>query len=111
MSNPNIETGPPTNQGSMNLVTAVALIVIGGFLILGPLLANAYNGNRDKDRVAEFYTRNGTGAVLPYAMAPSGYTNYDWGCFVAGAIMVWIGVTRNKSGNSPGLQFKWEKRQ
>ena len=106
-----MEPTTPTTQEPLHLVTAVALIVIGGLLILGPLLANAYNGSRDKDRVAEFYTRNGSGSVLPYAMMPSGYSNYDWACFVAGAIMVWIGVTRNKSGNSPGMQFKWEKRQ
>ncbi len=75
---------------------AIALIVVGGCLILGPVLANAYTSNRDKDRVAEFYTRNTNAATLPEQLHPSGYARYDWACLVAGAIMAGIGVTRSR---------------
>ena len=75
---------------------AIALIVVGGCLILGPVLANAYTSNRDKDRVAEFYTRNSNAATLPEQLHPSAYARYDWACLVAGAIMAGIGVTRSR---------------
>ena len=106
-----METEPPAPQGSMHLVTALALIVMGGLLILGPLLAKTCDGKRDKDRIAEFFTRNGNAAVLPYEMKPSGYADYDWACFIAGALMVWIGIRRSRLGKTPGMPIKDEKRQ
>jgi hypothetical protein len=51
----------------------IALIVVGGCLLFGPVLVNVYTSNKDKDRVAEFYTRNTNAAVLPRELAPSGY--------------------------------------
>ncbi|MBM3883232.1 MAG: hypothetical protein FJ387_26560 [Verrucomicrobia bacterium] len=76
----------------------IALIIVGGCLILGPVLANAYTRNRDKTRIAEFYTRNSNAAVLPAEMQSSGYGGYDWACLVAGAaaITAGIGVTRSR---------------
>jgi hypothetical protein len=58
---------------------AIALIVVGGCLLLGPLVINAYNSNRDKDRVAEFYSRTSNAAVLPKNLTLSAFTAYDWG--------------------------------
>ncbi len=82
----------------MKTGVAIALIIVGGCLILGPVLANAYARNRDKIRVAEFYTRNGNAAALPAEMQPSGYGSYDWACLLAGAgaIAAGIGVTRSR---------------
>ena len=76
---------------------AIALIAFGVCLILGALLANIYTSNRDKERVAEFYTRNSNLAPLPTEMRPSGPQFYDLGCFLAGATMVGIGVMRSRA--------------
>jgi hypothetical protein len=76
----------------MRGAVAILLILIGGCLILGPVVANAYNTNREKERIAEFYSRTTNAAVLPDSMMPTGHTAYDWGCFVAGAVMAMTGV-------------------
>jgi hypothetical protein len=81
----------------MRVGVPIALVVFGVCLILGPLLANAYTNNRDKDRIAEFYSRNGSAVVLPNDMHPSGYTAYDFGCFFAGVAMGGVGVMRSRS--------------
>jgi hypothetical protein len=75
---------------------AIALIVVGGCLLLGPLVINAYNSNRDKDRVAEFYSRTSNAAVLPKNLTLSAFTAYDWGCFIVGAIMAGMGIVRSR---------------
>jgi hypothetical protein len=61
----------------MRGTVAILLILIGGCLILGPVVANAYNTNREKERIAEFYSRTTNAAVLPDAMMPAGHTAYD----------------------------------
>jgi hypothetical protein len=76
----------------MRGAAAILLILVGGCLILGPVVANAYNTNREKERIAEFYSRTTNAAVLPDAMTPTGHTAYDWGCFVAEAVMAMMGV-------------------
>ena len=50
----------------MKSYVAITLILVGGLIILGPL----YSIERNKDRIAEFYTRNGSAVVLPDTMQP-----------------------------------------
>jgi hypothetical protein len=69
----------------------VALIVLGAIIIIVPVVAHAYSANRDKDRVAEFYTRNSNAATLPPALTPAEYTIYDYMCFWAGAVLAAVG--------------------
>jgi hypothetical protein len=71
---------------------AIALIVVGGLLILGPIVAHTYTDNRDRDRVVEFYRSRGSAEILPDSVRPSAYSAYDWACFVAGAVLVVFGV-------------------
>ena len=81
----------------MRVGVPVALIVFGVCFILGRLLANVYTSNRDRDRIAEFYSRNGSAVVLPNDMHPTGYTAYEFGCFIAGVTLGGVGVMRSRS--------------
>lgn len=45
--------------------TAVALILVGGLIILGAVASAGVSHERDKERVAEFYRKNSNAAVLP----------------------------------------------
>jgi len=71
----------------MKSYVAVTLIVVGGLIILGPL----YSIERNKDRIAEFYSRNGSAVVLPDAMQTKN-TLYEWVCLAIGLGMVATGV-------------------
>jgi len=77
---------------------AVALVVMGALVILGPVLAEAYSRAANRENVAEFYRRNSPGIGLPEPMQPAGSGPYAWACWVAGAGMVVAGVrvSRNK---------------
>jgi hypothetical protein len=66
------------------------------------LVAHSYRDGRERDRVAEFYQRNGNAAVLPEPLKPTGYGAYDAGCFLAGAVMVVVGIYRSRPAR--GLQ-------
>lgn len=83
----------------MKNAVAIMLIVVGGCLVLGPVLTNAYTTNREKERIAEFYTRNGNGAPLPEVMQPSGHTVYDWACLIAGVAVAAAGATKSRSAS------------
>ncbi len=84
----------------MRVAVVITLIVVGGLIILGPVVAHTYTTNRDKDRIAEFYARTTNAAVLPEAMQPSaGYGGYDWACFIAGAVLATTGIRRSRSLN------------
>jgi hypothetical protein len=83
----------------MKNAIAVALIVMGGLIILGPIAAGAYSSNRDKDRVAEFYSHNTNAAVLPNDLHPTGHDTYDYACWLAGVGMVLAGVIRERSAS------------
>ena len=92
----------------MKSAVAIVLIVAGAFMILGPVAAHAYTDNRDKERVAEYYSRHSiadtTGyASLPPDLHPTGYGLYDFGCWAAGVGMVVVGVivSRSKLGCAP----------
>ena len=91
----------------MKAAVAIALIVFGAIVILGPVVAHAYTNNRDKERVAEYYSRHPlpgtTGYVsLPPDLSPTGYWLYDYGCWAAGVGMVVVGVigSRSKPGST-----------
>ena len=81
----------------MKSYIAVALIVVGGLLILGPVLVHAHSRGRDKELIAEFFAKNGNGAVLPDVMLPAGYAVYEWGCLAAGVVMVIAGIKGSMS--------------
>ena len=92
----------------MKTAVVVVLILGGALVILGPVAAHAYTDNRDKERVAEFYSRTGaiigTGyASLPPDLRPTGYGLYDFGCWAVGVGMVVLGVigSRSKPGSTP----------
>jgi cytosine/uracil/thiamine/allantoin permease len=76
---------------------AVALIVIGGLLVLGPVIAHGYIHERDQQRVAEYYTRNGNAVIMPKVMEPTGISAFDWASFAVGVAMIWTGVERSKA--------------
>jgi hypothetical protein len=71
---------------------AVALVVMGGLVILGPVLAGAYSRSANKEIIAEFYRRHGLQEELPEAMRPAGSGLYAWACWLAGTGMVMAGV-------------------
>ena len=77
--------------------TAVALIVMGALVILGPVLSQSAN----KENVAEYYRRNSPGVRLPEAMQPAGSGSYAWACWLAGAGMVFAGVRLNRAETTP----------
>jgi hypothetical protein len=81
----------------MKPAVAIALIVVGGLLILGPVIAHVYVHERDQQRVAEFYTRNGNAVTLPTVMEPTGISTFDWASFAVGVAMIWTGVDRSKA--------------
>ena len=78
----------------------IALLVVGGCLMLGPMVSISYTRNRDRDRVAEFYSKHGNAETLPAEMRPSESPGSNSGavCFIAGAILLLIGVKRSASG-------------
>jgi hypothetical protein len=81
----------------MKIAVAIVLMVIGGLIILGPLAAHSYSSNRQKERIAEFYSRTTNAAVLPDAMSPEPYSVYDFVCFAAGAVCLATGIARSRS--------------
>jgi hypothetical protein len=81
----------------MKPAVAIALIVVGGLLILGPVIAHVYLHERDLQRVAEFYTRNGNAVTLTAEMEPTGISAFDWASFAVGVAMIWTGVDRSKA--------------
>ena len=76
--------------------TGIMLIVLGVVVILVPVASYAYRDSRDREHVAEFYQRNSNAAVLPSDLRPAGYGAYDAACFVAGSIIVLVGIFRSR---------------
>jgi hypothetical protein len=85
----------------MRSAAALALVVVGGLVILGPVAAHAYLDNRDKERIAEFYSRNGSAIVLPNDLHPTAYGPYEFGCWAAGVGMALAGVLQARSAPAP----------
>ena len=81
----------------MKIAVAIVLMAIGALIILGPLAAHAYCNSRQKERIAEFYSRTTNAAVLPEAMYPETYSGYDFACFAAGAVCVTTGIARSRA--------------
>jgi hypothetical protein len=67
----------PVGGIAMRCNAGVVLIVMGALVVLVPVVATAYTKNTNKDRIAEFYSRNSPGVPLPDAMEP-GSGAYDW---------------------------------
>jgi hypothetical protein len=65
---------------------AMTMIVMGGLLILGPV----WSAHKQKERIADFYQKQGNGAPLPEVMRP--HDAYDWICLVGGALLAFAGV-------------------
>jgi hypothetical protein len=80
----------------MKSYVAEALIIIGGLLILCPLYAR----ERSNDRIAEFYSRNGSAIGLPEQMQVR-FGPYDWDCLVLGLGAIGTGVGFAGRQNSP----------
>ncbi|HAB19536.1 MAG TPA: hypothetical protein PLX89_08620 [Verrucomicrobiota bacterium] len=66
----------------------IALVVVGGLLIAGPLLALQWQVHR----AAEFYERHGGGSALPDEIRPRPYAAYDWASLASGAVLVLLGT-------------------
>jgi hypothetical protein len=62
------------------------MIVVGGLLILGPVLSS----RTQKARIAQFYEKNGNGALLPREMAA--HDAFDWMCLFGGAFLTLAGI-------------------
>jgi hypothetical protein len=73
-------------QIKMKASIVITLIIMGGLLILAPVISL----ERQRDRVAEFYKKNGNAAILAAAMDLN--NTYDWTCIAAGAVLVLVGV-------------------
>gem|GEM_PF-3027351 len=73
---------------------AVALIVVGGLVIVGPLMAGADTRTANKDNIAEFYWRHGLSTELPGAMEPARSGPCAWAYWLADAGMVVAGCGR-----------------
>ena len=80
---------------------ALALIVMGAFVILGPVLVSAYSKNANKENIAEYYRRNSPGVRLPESMEPAGTDPYAWACWLAGAGMIIVGARKSRVQTSP----------
>jgi hypothetical protein len=65
---------------------AMTMIVMGGLLVLGPV----WSAQKQKERIADFYQKQGNGALLPKEMSP--HDAYDWICLVGGALLAFAGV-------------------
>jgi hypothetical protein len=80
---------------------AVALVVMGAFVVLGPLFASAYSRAANKEHIAEYYKRQSPSAKLPEAMEPAGTGAYAWACWLAGAGMVFAGIRMSRIQPQP----------
>jgi hypothetical protein len=76
----------------MRNTLAVVLIMMGGLVILGPVLTGTYLRATNKDRIAEFYSRNSPSIELPDAMESGTSGLYGWACWLAGTGMVVSGI-------------------
>ncbi|HEX4792468.1 MAG TPA: hypothetical protein VH370_01685 [Humisphaera sp.] len=81
----------------MRFLVALALIVVGGLVIVSPIVAEAYSRAANRENVAEFYRRNSSGIGLPEAMQPAGTGPYAWACWVSGTGIVVAGVFAARS--------------
>ena len=75
-----------------------ALIVLGGVIILATVLSAGIAYDRDKGRVAEFYLKPGnSSSPLPNPMMPEPIRPVEVMGFVAGSIMVGLGILRSRT--------------
>ncbi len=75
----------------MKLSVVMAMIIVGGLLMLAPLAAHEYSKERTRDSIAEFYTRNGSASDLPPAMQTN-YGPYDYICLIVGIGTLGLGI-------------------
>jgi len=81
----------------MKISIAEILIIMGGLLILTPVIL----AERQRARIAEFYQKQGNGAILPAEMHENGA--YDWVCLGTGMAMAFYGVRQAvRSSNKQG---------
>jgi hypothetical protein len=78
----------------MKTPIAMALIIVGGVLIVAPVLSGSLNEPPP--------TTNNTARVplLPDELRPKPYRAYDWACMATGAVMGFIGIR----GSGPGRE-------
>jgi hypothetical protein len=79
-----------------SMPVAVALIVMGTIVVLGPVIASAYSRAANREHIAEYYKRMPPTAELPEAMRPAGTGAYAWACWLAGAGMVFAGIRMSR---------------
>ena len=75
---------------------ALALIVLGGLIIIVAVTAGAIRHERDKERVAEFYRNHSNTANLPYELHVSTSPTEVIG-FLAGGAMVVMGIRQSRA--------------
>ena len=72
----------------MKTPVAIALITVGGLLILAPVVSS----QRQLQRANTYREVHGDGAALPEEMRPQPFASYEWSCFAAGAAFALVGV-------------------
>jgi hypothetical protein len=75
----------------------LALMFLGTAIILAAVVSAGVAYERDKGRVAEFYQRNGNAAPLPHELWPEAMRPVEVLGFIAGGIMVAVGVHRSRA--------------
>ena len=72
----------------MKTPVAVALVIMGGLLILTPVVASQLQ----LQRAIAFREAHGDGSELPAESRPQPFGRYEWACFSAGAVLALAGV-------------------
>ena len=72
----------------MKTPVAVALITVGGLLVLAPVISS----QRQLQRAVSYREVHGDGSELPEEVRPRPFANYEWGCFAAGVTFALVGA-------------------
>src|SRR3954447_7054382 len=72
----------------MKTPIAIVLILVGGVLIVAPILSS----QRQLERAASHFQEHGEGSPLPEELRPKPYQAYDWACLATGAVLSFIGI-------------------
>jgi hypothetical protein len=75
----------------------VALIVLGGLIILGAIASSAVRHERGQERVAEFYRTHSNAAVLPDELRTTPISLAEACGFATGGVMVLAGIWRSRT--------------
>jgi hypothetical protein len=76
---------------------SLVLMFLGGAIILASVISAGMSYERDKERVAAFYQKNGNGAVVPNPLMPEAVRPLDVLGFIAGGIMVAVGTAKSRT--------------